>query len=108
MRAGLNTLKDLMSSNKLIAEGTIDALLTGALTAGTLGGATGVVSNQLATKKLVNKLKKEALGGLAGMSGSVVGGLGGYGLTSLMTKNKLLQALGAIGGGVAGGIIVNQ
>ena len=37
--------------------------------------------------------------------GAGVGGLGGYGLTSLMTKNKWLRALGALGGGVAGGAL---
>lgn len=37
--------------------------------------------------------------------GAGVGGLGGYGLTSLMTKNKWLRALGALSGGVAGGAV---
>ena len=37
--------------------------------------------------------------------GAGVGGLGGYGLTSLMTKNKWLRALGALGGGVVGGAV---
>lgn len=104
MRAGLKTVKDLMSANKQVAENTKDALLTGALTAGLLGGAAGTASAHYKTKKLINKLKKEALGGLGAIPGSVVGGLGGYGLTSLMTKNKLLQALGALGGSVAGGL----
>ena len=41
---------------------------------------------------------------LSTLLGAGIGGLGGYGLTSLMTKNKLLRALGTLGGGVAGGI----
>lgn len=35
-------------------------------------------------------------------AGGTLGGLGGYGLTSLVTKNKLLRALGALAGGAAG------
>ena len=45
---------------------------------------------------------------LSTLLGAGAGGLGGYGLTSLMTKNKLLRALGTLGGGVAGGIIGNK
>lgn len=40
-------------------------------------------------------------------AGSTLGGLGGYGLTSLMTKNKWLRALGALAGGAAGAAGVN-
>lgn len=42
---------------------------------------------------------------LSTLLGAGAGGLGGYGLTRLMTKNKWLRALGTFGGGVAGGII---
>lgn len=42
---------------------------------------------------------------MLGYSGAIgAGSLGGYGLTSLMAKNKLLKALGALGGGLAGGL----
>lgn len=72
----------------------------GLSTLGALGGAS-VLSDRYVKEKLSNKVKKDAL---AALSGAGIGGLGGYGLTSLMTKNKLLQALGALGGGVAGGL----
>lgn len=57
-------------------------------------------NNELKQKELENKVNV-----LSTLLGAGVGGIGGYGLTSLMTKNKLLKALGALGGGVAGGII---
>ena len=44
-----------------------------------------------------------------GYSGSIGGGsLGGYGLTSLMTKNKWLKALGGLAGGAAGGYLYSE
>lgn len=36
------------------------------------------------------------------------GGLGGYGLTSLMTDNKWLKALGGLAGGAAGGLLYSE
>lgn len=38
------------------------------------------------------------------IGGGTLGGLGGYGLTSLMTKNKWLKALGGLAGGAAGAL----
>lgn len=101
MRAGLKTVKDLMSANKQVAENTKDALLMGGATAGLLGTAAGAASNLYESKKGLNKFKDSFLT----LSGATLGGIGGHGLISLMTKNELLRALGMLGGGVAGGII---
>lgn len=49
-----------------------------------------------------------SLRGIYSLLGTGIGGLGGYGLTSLMTKNKWLRALGALGGGIAGTIIGHE
>lgn len=44
-----------------------------------------------------------------GYGGSIGGGsLGGYGLTSLMTDNKWLKALGGLAGGAAGGLLYSE
>ena len=44
-----------------------------------------------------------------GYSGAIGGGsLGGYGLTSLMTNNKWLKALGGLAGGAAGGLLYSE
>lgn len=82
-----------------------DALLS---VLGLLGiGGTSAVGTAMinkAHKDFKETLKKTRARSLGTIGGGTLGGLGGYGLTSLMTKNKLLQALGAIGGGVAGGL----
>lgn len=48
----------------------------------------------------------DAYGLLAGAGiGAGVGGLGGYGLSSLATKNKLIRLLGTLAGAGAGGYV---
>ena len=62
------------------------------------------LDDALRDARLENEITRAIRGGFGTIGGGLLGGLGGYGLTSLMTKNKLLRALGTLGGGVAGAL----
>lgn len=103
MATQLQVYKSLSPAlSKLTAKSKKKSLLTragiGLSTLSALGGAS-VLADHYEREKRVNKAKA-----IAALSGAGAGGLGGLGLASLLTDNKLLQALGALGGGVAGGL----
>ena len=54
-------------------------------------------------RRYETELKLRAL--MPVMAGAGAGGLGGYGLTSLLTRNRLARALGTLGGAAAGGYL---
>lgn len=62
------------------------------------------LDDALRDARLENEITRAIRGGFGTIGGGLLGGLGGYGLTGLMTKNKWLRALGVLGGVVGGGI----
>ena len=106
MSTELQVIKSLLPAlSKPVVKSKKKSLLTGAGiglgTLGTLGalGGASVLSDHYSRKKLVNNAKD-----IIALSGAGAGGLGGLGLATLLTDNAWLKALGALGGGVAGGL----
>ena len=103
MSTELQVIKSLLPAlSKPVVKSKKKSLLTGAgIGLGTLGalGGASVLSDHYSRKKLVNNAKD-----IIALSGAGAGGLGGLGLATLLTDNAWLKALGALGGGVAGGL----